>query len=148
MTRPATPERRDEARSVIGKVMTWSSANPGVRGVLVVGSWARNAARMDSDLDIVVLTGNPGHTDPAVWSDLLGGALIREQDWGPLREVRLRLPTGFEVEMGVVAPSWAALDPVDEGTYRVVHDGHDVIYDPDGLLTDLSTACRLHRPQD
>ena len=37
-----------------------------VRGVVVVGSWARDAARMASDVDIVVLTDASAHADESV----------------------------------------------------------------------------------
>jgi hypothetical protein len=77
-----------------------------------------------------------------VWSQLLGGRLIRRQDWGPLREIRLVRPSGFEVELGVAPLSWAGTDPVDAGTFRVINDGHRIVHDPDGSLAALANACR------
>ncbi|PWU55899.1 hypothetical protein DLE60_27165 [Micromonospora globispora] len=115
--------------------------NPDVREVVVVGSWARGAARMDSDVDIVVLTDNPRHGEAGVWTGLLGGEVVRLADWGPLREVRVRRPSGLEVEMGVVPVSWADTDPVDSGTRRVISDGHRAVHDPAGVLARLSAAC-------
>jgi hypothetical protein len=61
--------------------------------------------------------------------------LIRDQDWGPLRERRVRLHSGLHVELGVVPPSWAAL-PLDPGTARVLRHGCRVLYDPERLLHD------------
>lgn len=43
--------------------------------------------------------------------------------------------------MGVVPVSWAATDPVDSGTRRVISDGHTIVHDPAGLLAALSAAC-------
>ena len=60
---------------------------------------------------------------------------------GTVTERRFALPSGLEVELGVAPPSWAATDPVDEGTRRVVADGVSVIYDPEGLLSGLLDAC-------
>ncbi|MEV7627798.1 nucleotidyltransferase domain-containing protein [Actinoplanes sp. NPDC089786] len=137
-----TQQRTDEVQSVVGEVVRWATEHQDVRGVVVVGSWARNAARMDSDVDIVVLTDGLAHVDPDMWSLLLAGRVIRERDWGPLREIRLVRPSGFEVEVGVVPLSWANTNPVDAGTFRVINDGHRIVYDPDGALTDLSNACR------
>ena len=134
--------RIDEVQSVVDEVVRWATEHRDVRGVVVVGSWARDAARMDSDVDIVVLTGNPTHTDPDLWSHLLGGRVIREQDWGPLREIRLVRPSGLEVEMGVAPLDWAGTNPVDAGTFRVINDGHRIVYDPVGVLGALSGACR------
>jgi hypothetical protein len=97
---------------------------------------------MDSDVDIVVLTDTAEHADPQMWTTLLKGGIVRLQQWGPLREVRIQRPSGFEVEMGIAALSWAATRPVDAGTYRVIDDGHCAVYDPDGKLAALSVACR------
>jgi hypothetical protein len=38
--------------------------------------------------------------------------------------------------------AWAATDPVDPGTRRVVRDGMSILYDPGGLLERLAEACR------
>ena len=116
--------------------------------MLVVGSWARDAARMDSDVDIVVLT--PEYVEPRIWTGLLGGEVIRLRAWGPLKEIRLRRPSGLEVEIGIVPMGWAATNPVDPGTHRVMGDGHCIEYDPAGVLAALSDACRgaTGRPAD
>jgi hypothetical protein len=137
-----TAERVDEAEAVVEAVQAWAAARGDVAGVVVVGSWARGAARMDSDIDVVVLTDTPRHADPDVWLGLLGGQVIRQQQWGPLREIGVRRPSGFEVEMGVVPVSWASTTPVDAGTFRVINDGHRIVHDPDGIVAALSEACR------
>ncbi|MEV6812156.1 nucleotidyltransferase domain-containing protein, partial [Micromonospora sp. NPDC051296] len=49
-----TGERYREVRSVVDAVAGWAAGSADVLGVLVVGSWARGAARMDSDVDIIV----------------------------------------------------------------------------------------------
>lgn len=74
--------------------------------------------------------------------DIAEGGIVRLQQWGPLREVRIQRPSGFEVEMGIAPLSWAATRPVDAGTYRVIDNGHRIVYDPDGILAALSAACR------
>lgn len=136
-----TDERIAEAEAVVSAVRGWAARHDDVRGVLLVGSWARDSARMDFDVDVVVLTDAPGHADPDVWLGLLGGRVVRRQQWGPLSEIRLERPSGLKVEMGVTPVNWAATTPVDAGTYRVVHDGHRIVHDPDGILAALSEAC-------
>ncbi|MFG2054414.1 nucleotidyltransferase domain-containing protein [Micromonospora sp. NPDC048930] len=130
-----TEERSREALSVVDLVAGWAAGHEDVRGVVVVGSWARGTARMDSDVDVVVLTDNAGYAEPEVWTGLLAGEVVRSADWGPLREVRVRRRSGFEVELGVTPVSWAGTDPVDPGTRRVISDGHRVVHDPAGQPT-------------
>jgi Nucleotidyltransferase domain len=143
-----TQQRRDEVRSIVDTVMRWAEEHDDVRGVVMVGSWARDAAHIDSDLDIVVLTNTSAYADAQTWTQLLDGEVIRRQQWGPLREVRLRCLSGLDVEMGVVPLDWANTDPLDAGTYRVINDGHRILYDPDGVLAALSTACRSSGSED
>lgn len=140
--RVVSAERSQQARSVVDLVTAWVAEREDVGGVVVVGSWARQAARMDSDIDIVVLTDNPRYAEASVWKYLLDGEVVRLQQWGPLREVRVRRRSGFVVEIGVVPMSWADTDPVDPGTHRVISDGHSVLHDPAGRLAALSAACR------
>ncbi|HET6533391.1 MAG TPA: nucleotidyltransferase domain-containing protein [Actinoplanes sp.] len=137
-----TTGRVAEAAAVIETVHGWAADQDDVAGVLVVGSWARGAARMDSDLDVVVLTDTAAHAEPEAWLGLLGGRVVRQQQWGPLREIRVRRPSGFEVEMGVAPVSWAATTPVDAGTFRVVRDGHRIVHDPAGIVAALAEKCR------
>jgi hypothetical protein len=137
-----TEERRREAQSVIDTVAGWAAGRADVPGVVVVGSWARGTPRMDSDVDVLVLTDNAGYAEPDVWTGLLGGEVVRVAQWGPLREIRVRRRSGLEVEVGVVPLRWADTDPVDSGTRRVISEGHRIVRDPDGLLAALSSACR------
>lgn len=42
--------------------------------------------------------------------------------------------------------SWAATDPVDDGTRRVITDGHRVLYDPHGALAALAGKLASDEP--
>jgi RimJ/RimL family protein N-acetyltransferase len=105
-----------------------------VRALGLVGSHARGAARADSDVDLVVLA------DEAVDVEALGGRLVRTRPWGALTEHRVASDDGLDVEVGVAPTSWAALDPLDDGTTRVAREGLRVLHDPDGLLGALVAA--------
>lgn len=120
---------------VVQRVTAWAAGRD--VSVLLVGSYARDAARPDSDVDIVVLMAEP---DPSCVDELALGELIRTETWGPLSERRFLAPGGLEVEFGVGPLSWADTDPVDPGTHRVVSDGARILHDPTGLLAVLLTA--------
>ncbi len=117
-----------------------AAAKPGIVSIGLAGSWARGAGRLDSDVDLVVLTTQPlALLASSDWYELLGSPaeLIRCADFGAVQERRIRLADGLQVEVGVGVPSWADTTPVDPGTRRVVADGMRPIYDPTGLLARL-----------
>ena len=116
--------------------MAWARTQPDVRGVALVGSRARGRARLGSDVDLVVVTEDPAAraADTAWFTDRAPRSrLIRSRAWGPLLERRFRLASGLHVEVGLVAPAWAAV-PLDDGTRRVLTGGCRVLDDPQGLL--------------
>ena len=135
--------RKEEVDRVLRDATVWASTRRDVAGVALVGSWARGTASDESDVDLVLLTDDPtGYTHREDWvAELFPSAqLMRTGDWGAIVERRLLLPSGLEVEVGVGSPSWAAVEPLDEGTRRVVRDGLRVLYDPRELLADLAAA--------
>ncbi|MGZ0149725.1 GNAT family N-acetyltransferase [Kribbella sp. WER1] len=136
--------RSDEVDAVVGDTVRWAADQADVRGLAMVGSWAHDAARMTSDLDLIVLTDAPArYLENDDWLDVFGAvAVVRRQQWGPhLTEVRLQRASGLEVEVGITATAWAAIDPVDPGTRRVLTDGVRVLHDPEQLLASLVRVC-------
>ena len=138
-----TEERANEVGALIARLDGWARGRPEVVAFGLVGSWARGEAKMDSDLDVVLLAEDRGpFVGDDAWVHALGGTgLVRTRGWGPVTERRFVLPSGFEVEVGVAPPTWAATNPVDRGTRRVVTDGMSIVYDPEGLLARLMHAC-------
>jgi predicted nucleotidyltransferase len=138
-----TPGRAREVEQLLGILTSWSRQRPDVVALALVGSWARGDARMDSDVDLIVLTVDPDADVDATdrIPGLVEGALILSRDWGSITERRVLLPSGLEVELGIGPSSWASTDPVDPGTARVVREGFRVLYDPMGLLVELAEVC-------
>jgi predicted nucleotidyltransferase len=137
------PERADEIGDVILRVTRWAADRDDIVGLLLVGSCARNAARPDSDIDLVVLTRDATRYADSAWVDELAiGELIRTRSWGPITEQRFATTSGLEVEIDVGRPDWASVNPVDPGTRRVVTDGARIMYDPTKILATLLRACQ------
>jgi predicted nucleotidyltransferase len=135
--------RTSEVEAVLGRITAWARRRTDVRALALVGSWARGAPTRQSDVDVVLLTDSPArYTQSDAWLAELGDARpVRTLAWGAVTERRFALPGGLEVELGVAAPSWAAVEPLDPGTRRVVSDGMRILHDPDGLLARLAAAC-------
>jgi predicted nucleotidyltransferase len=139
-SRRPSPARRNEVEQLLRRVREWAEGRDDLAAVALVGSWARDEAREDSDVDLVVLT----DAEAGDWVDELApeADVVRHGTWGVVTERRLRMPSGLEVEVGIAARSWAATDPVDAGTRRVAEMGLRALYDPDDLLEELACALR------
>jgi hypothetical protein len=132
-----------EVGALLDLLPAWAQQRQDVRAVCLVGSWARQSPRPESDVDVLFLTEEPSlYTEHEDWIEQLGGvAPATTQVWGVVTERRFRLPGGREVEICVGLPTWASVTPVDEGTRRVATDGLLALYDPDGLLDELLKQC-------
>ena len=139
-----TDERLREYTEVRNAVVEWAGGQPDIKGVAVVGSWARSEPRMDSDVDLVILTSEKApYLVSEEWAPIAvsqTAELIRTQEWGPVTERRIRVASGLEIEFGFVSPQWAKTDPVDPGTAGVVVDGCIPLLDRDELLKKLVEA--------
>ena len=136
-----TRERVNEVETLLATLHEWAEGRPDVVAVGLVGSWAQGNARMDSDVDLMLVTEDRRpYLETDAWVRDLGGVrLVETRRWGPMTERRFVVPSGLEVEVGVGLPSW--LDPNDEGVRRTVEDGVSVVYDPKGILAGLLDAC-------
>lgn len=124
-------------------VKQWAEALPDITAVLLVGSYARGSARVDSDVDLVILTTNPQQYVASVsFAEHFGTVLKSEtEDWGRVISQRIWYQNGLEVEFGFALPDWASR-PLDEGTRNVISNGAQIVFDRDGSLSWLVGARR------
>jgi hypothetical protein len=109
-----------DIRSFLETLSHWAKAQPDIRAVTLVGSFARGAAP---------------------WLNTFGQvASITDEDWGMVQSRRTFYSDGFEIEFSITTPQWASIDPLDEGTRRVIADGAQIIYDPDSIAAALIQA--------
>src|SRR5690242_18324634 len=103
---------RDEADRLLQGFAEWAADEPSWRGLALVGSWARGAARPDSDLDLLALTDRLDHwagSDAwlrALVADLgFAAAAPTLEVYGVARSWRVGLGPGVELEVTLAAPS-------------------------------------------
>lgn len=114
----------------------WASIQPDIHAVGLVGSYARAAAREDSDIDLVILAELPSkYLAETAWIKQFGQVeKYQIEDYGKLTSLRVWYLDGTEVEYGITTLDWAAL-PLDEGTQQVISDGMLVLLEQSPLLS-------------
>ena len=118
--------------SIAARVAAWA---PGRREILGAG-----VADAGSRL-ILLVEDATAYTQRADWIHALGATrIVRTERLGPLTERRLALPSGAEVEVGIVEAAWASVVPLDPSTRQVVEGGFRILHDPHGLLRSLVAA--------
>ena len=128
-------EIKNEVQILLKEVRKWAESRPEILGVALVGSYARNEARADSDVDFVLLASIPQEfiKNPE-WVKNFG--VVKScsvEDWGLVTSLRVFYEDGPEVEYGLTSSKWAS-EPVDEGTSQVISDGMQILLDKAGLL--------------
>lgn len=128
---------------LVGAVTEWARDHDDVVGLALIGSYARDEARPDSDVDFSILSENAALLiDNQEWTKRFGKPCkVMTEQYGPSVSVRVFYEHGWEVEFGVVSPHWAKV-PLDSGTNRVISDGIRILYDPSGLFRAAKNATK------
>jgi predicted nucleotidyltransferase len=147
MTRAAEPSPFSD--QVTKAVLAWALGQDAVRGLALVGSYARGTARADSDIDLMLLVRDPSafRADSTwlgsiAWDAIALPARWQDEEYGAAWSRRVWLNPAGEVEFTFAMPSWAATAPIDPGTRRVISDGCKILHDPDGALSRLCIAVK------
>ncbi len=123
----------------IAEFTRWAEVQDEILGVLLVGSYARNSAKPDSDIDLVIITNKPEiYLNDDRWIKNFGVVKeIRDEDYKLVQARRVFYENGLEVEYGITTKEWAKTDPIDEGTERVIKDGAKILADKSAILNKL-----------
>jgi predicted nucleotidyltransferase len=126
----------DHIRGFLDAFVSWASDQADVQAIALVGSYARGAARDDSDIDLVILTDqSEKYLDDIRWTERFGTVEKHQtEDYGKLTSVRIWYQNGPQVEYGITTPDWAAT-PLDAGTREVILDGMIVLFERGLLLS-------------
>lgn len=126
----------DKIHRFLEEITNWASAQSDIQALALVGSYARNAARETSDVDLVLITENPSrYLQSTDWIERFG--VIEKQqveDYGALMSLRVWYADGREIEYGITDEKWAAI-PLDEGSRKVISDGMKVLFEREQILS-------------
>ena len=132
----------EEVRELVEAATALTERRSDVLALALVGSWARDEATAQSDVDFVLVSEDPeGYLTEESWVRELGGRSPEPpRNWGNVTERRFRRASGPEVDVGITSVVWVAVDPVDPGTAAVVSHGFQALSDPHRLLRRLEAA--------
>lgn len=121
----------------LDSLQQWTAREECILATALVGSFARGTATDDSDIDLILITEQPHvYLQDNQWLEAFGHVLkVGIEDWGLVQSKRAFYEGNLEVEFGITTPQWAATNPLDSGTRRVLADGVRVLSDRFGLLS-------------
>lgn len=137
-----TPASWDD---LIDRLLRWARETSAVRGLVLMGSRARDDRPADewSDLDLILVTDDREHTilDPT-WLEDIADVWATLVHPGPLPDAPVRQAVfagGHDVDMVGLPPERLQRDAVDPIVGDLLARGHRVLLDKDGRLHDLPT---------
>jgi predicted nucleotidyltransferase len=130
------PKAARDIEPFLREIAQWASAREDILAVALVGSYGREQAREDSDIDLVLLAEDPKkYLADGSWMAQFGTVRRRRtESYGRITSVRVWYDDGREVEYGIGAAEWAE-DPLDEGTRRVIRDGMRILFERGKILS-------------
>jgi uncharacterized protein len=117
------------------RIRRWAATQNSVHGAALIGSYARNEAKTDSDIDIMILTTQAKQfISNTQWASSFGRVnSISIEHYGVVTSIRVFYVDLYEVEFSFCSPQWAHV-PLDKGTETVLLGGVTILYDPHNLF--------------
>ena len=129
---------------ILEHVYRFAASRKEILAVGICGSWARNEARPDSDIDLSIIVQDKEALRSIDWLEVIDFKKINEEldhfrdvNYGRVWSRHVFLKSGLEIEFSFADLSWADTEELDEGTIKVVKDGYLIIYDPALILENL-----------
>jgi len=129
----------------IKKTKEWAINEPFVEAIILVGSYARGTQKVDSDIDLVILTSNKQYYIDNTQILSAFGLIDRSniEFYGECTSIRIWYKNGLEVEFGMVPLTWIDL-PLDCGTERTLSDGYKILVDKKKIFLPITSIIPEH----
>jgi predicted nucleotidyltransferase len=133
-------------QNLLKEIKNWAHKNNDLDSLLLVGSYASNKARQDSDIDLVLIFNDLNkYVNNLDWIKEFREIVKYEIEyWGRVISVRAWYKNGIEVEFGITSTEWSEI-PVDNGTFRVVSNGSKILVDKSKKLRQLLLEVKKER---
>ncbi|KKI90021.1 hypothetical protein WQ54_23130 [Bacillus sp. SA1-12] len=132
-------EIKQKVNLLLENFKEWSGQQPTIKGVAVVGSFARGDFHLNSDVDLTIISIDKDLTLESIKNDFHFGHIESStiEQWGILTSLRIFYDNGLEVEYGVVTDRWVK-EPLDEGTKNVVKNGFKIITEKEDIFSSVT----------
>ena len=129
----------------IEKTKEWAINEPFVEAIILAGSYARGTQKVDSDIDLVILTSNKQYYIDNTHILSAFGLIDRSniEFYGECTSIRIWYRNGLEVEFGMVPLTWIDL-PLDYGTERTLSDGYKILVDKKRMFSTIISIIPEH----
>lgn len=138
---------KEKAELLLKHFKEWSEQQEYIKGVAVVGSFARGDFHSNSDVDLTIISTNKDLTLERIKKDFNFDTVesSKVEVWGILTSLRNFYSNGFEVEYGVVSDQWVK-EPLDAGTKNVVKNGFMVVVEKEAIFSSIRMFLNSMKP--
>ncbi len=138
-----------DIQNILTQVVHWAKNQEDIKGIALIGSYARGTANKDSDIDLVILAKNhKNYLSDLTWLNQFGNNnLIKKERYGKVTSLHVQYLNSHEIEFAITTSAWTKIPP-DRGTAKVIQDGIQILYDPYHLLKKITTYVTQEMPED
>jgi predicted nucleotidyltransferase len=135
----------NKAGLLLKQFKEWSENQNHIKGVAIVGSFARGDFNSKSDVDLVIISTNKDLTLRIIRADFnyCGVLSYSLEEWGILTSLRVFYENGLEVEYGVVTDQWVS-EPIDQGTKNVIKNGFKIVTEKENTFYGITKYLNQH----
>lgn len=114
-----------------------------VRGIILVGSYARGDNRDNSDVNVIILADDPQEFFKKIeFFKHFGNIFSVENSRKGILSFKIACHEDTEIQLSIVPCIWAQAEPIDPETLKVILNGVSILWDPRGQLEKLINLCQ------
>ena len=121
----------EQVNKFFADLITWAKQSSDVKAIAVVGSYARNQQKADSDIDLIIIVSEVEKLfNDTKWLSNFGSYVDKEiEDYGLITSLRV-FYSFAEVEFGIGTKEWIEAGKIEGETKQVIDSGFKSLYNP------------------